>query len=434
MEDPNDFIFPKSSGLNGSLEEFLYTAKQLRLPVTSGQCHRKMAAAFGMNPKKAHEVEEASQLISTLAVKHGLKQVLDLGSGKGYLSEHLALKYGLAVVGVDSQSSNTHGAQCRNMKVCKVWQSISKQDRQITHMLASDGPVTQAAGHCKDPEESKLDPVLDEKLHVQENKINIVQSEMSVPASFDCSFASYTLDQEGAREHSYFPLTMTVDVSSASELLPFVERHSSGHFQQSQPCMIVGLHTCGDLAVNILRLFCDISAIKAVCVVGCCYNHCTENEDCTDGSKPGFPVSTHLRSIGAHLGRTARLLAGQNLYKFSDATKDIAMESLFFRALLQLILRDKFGATDLTNSSKDYCVSKLKYSRGDFCSYVKQALIKLKLDASKITNEEIHLLHAEHYMEMVYLQKFVQLQGALSPCIESLIILDRLLFIQENVS
>ena len=59
----------------GSLEEFLYTAKQLRLPVTSGQCHRKMAAAFGMNPKKAHEVEEASQLISTLAVKHGLKQV-----------------------------------------------------------------------------------------------------------------------------------------------------------------------------------------------------------------------------------------------------------------------------------------------------------------------------------------------------------------------
>ena len=150
-------------------------------------------------------------------------------------------------------------------------------------MLASDGPVTQAAGHCKDPEESKLDPVLDEKLHVQENKINIVQSEMSVPASFDCSFASSTLDQEGARERSYFPLTMTVDVSSASELLPFVERHSSGHFQQSQPCMIVGLHTCGDLAVNILRLFCDISAIKAVCVVGCCYNHCTENEDCTDG-------------------------------------------------------------------------------------------------------------------------------------------------------
>lgn len=42
---------------------------------------------------------------------------MDLGSGKGYLSEHLALKYGLAVVGVDSQSSNTRGAHCRNMKV-----------------------------------------------------------------------------------------------------------------------------------------------------------------------------------------------------------------------------------------------------------------------------------------------------------------------------
>ena len=164
-------------------------------------------------------------------------------------------------------------------KVCKVWQSISKQDHQITHMLAYDGPTIQAAGHCKDPEDSRLDLVLDEKL--QGNKTDIVLSEASVPASIDCSLPS--LDQEGARERSFFPLTMTVDVSSASELLPFVEKHSNGYFQQSQPCMIIGLHTCGDLAVNILRLFCDIDAIKAVCVVGCCYNHCTENEDCTEG-------------------------------------------------------------------------------------------------------------------------------------------------------
>lgn len=64
---------------------------------------------------------------------------------------------------------------------------------------------------------------------------------------------------------------------------------------------------------------------------------------------------------------------------------------------------------------------------------MKQALTKLKLDGSKITGEELHLLLAEHSLKMVCLQKFVQLQGALSPCIESLIILDRLLFIQENV-
>lgn len=102
-------------------------------------------------------------------------------------------------------------------------------------------------------------------------------------SSADISFKPLVLDQEGAKEHSYFPLTMKVDVSSASELLPFVEKHSNGHFQLSQPCMIVGLHTCGDLAVTILRLFCEVATIQTVCVVGCCYNHLTEYEDCADG-------------------------------------------------------------------------------------------------------------------------------------------------------
>lgn len=44
-------------------------------------------------------------------------KVLDLGSGKGYLSEYLALHFGYTVVGVDSQQVNTDGAWKRNAKV-----------------------------------------------------------------------------------------------------------------------------------------------------------------------------------------------------------------------------------------------------------------------------------------------------------------------------
>ena len=39
-----------------------------------------------------------------------LMQVVDLGSGKGYLSSTLALQHGLDVIGIDSQQGNTHGA------------------------------------------------------------------------------------------------------------------------------------------------------------------------------------------------------------------------------------------------------------------------------------------------------------------------------------
>ena len=56
---------------------------------------------------------------------HTNLQVLDIGSGKGYLSEHLALHYGLTVVGLDSQESNTRAAVERNTKVSVGFNIIS---------------------------------------------------------------------------------------------------------------------------------------------------------------------------------------------------------------------------------------------------------------------------------------------------------------------
>jgi len=45
--------------------------------------------------------------------------------------------------------------------------------------------------------------------------------------------------------------------------------------------MVVGLHTCGDLCSNLLRLFCSNDRIRSMCCVGCCYHHITEVEDTT---------------------------------------------------------------------------------------------------------------------------------------------------------
>lgn len=43
-----------------------------------------------------------------------------------------------------------------------------------------------------------------------------------------------------------------------------------------QDCLMVGLHTCGDLAPNTLRIFASKSEIKGVCSVGCCYHLLSE--------------------------------------------------------------------------------------------------------------------------------------------------------------
>lgn len=70
-----------------------------------------------LSEKKNHEVSIASAVIANLAgsSKDGL--ILDVGDGKGYLSSRIHLEYGLNVLGIDGNPTNTEGAQKRNIKL-----------------------------------------------------------------------------------------------------------------------------------------------------------------------------------------------------------------------------------------------------------------------------------------------------------------------------
>jgi len=55
---------------------------------------------------------------------HGLLQVVDIGSGRGYLGCHLALMYHIPVVGIDSSPSNTDSAAERTRLLRKHWRGL----------------------------------------------------------------------------------------------------------------------------------------------------------------------------------------------------------------------------------------------------------------------------------------------------------------------
>ena len=55
---------------------------------------------------------------------------MDLGSGKGYLSQYLTLQYGLNVVGVDSSDRNTQNAAKRNERILKVWHGLVRKSQR----------------------------------------------------------------------------------------------------------------------------------------------------------------------------------------------------------------------------------------------------------------------------------------------------------------
>lgn len=55
---------------------------------------------------------------------------MDLGSGKGYLSQYLTLQYGLNVIGVDSSDRNTQNAAKRNERILKVWHGLVRKSQR----------------------------------------------------------------------------------------------------------------------------------------------------------------------------------------------------------------------------------------------------------------------------------------------------------------
>lgn len=84
--------------------------------------------------------------------------------------------------------------------------------------------------------------------------------------------------------------------------------------------MLVGLHTCGNLAASSLRLFTNnLSHLKCMVNVSCCYHLLMEEfdgnaswlEEELQSSGFGFPMSAYLKDQDFALGRNARMLAAQ---------------------------------------------------------------------------------------------------------------------------
>ncbi|RXN36493.1 methyltransferase 25 [Labeo rohita] len=97
--------------------------------VTGESSDEVLAPDEFMNCKKAHEVQEMSKVVACLAKCCRVKQVIDVGSGKGYLCSYLSMRFDLQVFGIDSSSTNTHGAQERNRKLKKFSKAYQKSNK-----------------------------------------------------------------------------------------------------------------------------------------------------------------------------------------------------------------------------------------------------------------------------------------------------------------
>ena len=177
-----------------------------------------------------------------------LFQILDLGSGKGYLSQHLALQYGLNVIGVDSSDSNTQNAAKRNEKLLKAWKGLAKKSqREKVDASSNLADANATSDHLGSQRLGRLFDVGNTKDGSSESVPNCC-NHITCHISHVCGHDDNNLDVSGLNEASHFdeekashlcnPVQSTVEAESTQPIVSKVDfaesKHSAGGASQSQ--------------------------------------------------------------------------------------------------------------------------------------------------------------------------------------------------------
>lgn len=81
--------------------------------------------------------------------------MIDVGSGKGYLSSYLSMQYGLSVYGIDSSTTNTIGANERNRKLERYWKVYQRQTKPPTQISEPEHPKEEQMHNVENVTEIK---------------------------------------------------------------------------------------------------------------------------------------------------------------------------------------------------------------------------------------------------------------------------------------
>ncbi|XP_055856677.1 probable methyltransferase-like protein 25 [Episyrphus balteatus] len=374
-----------------NMKHILTTVEDLHGILGKQEIESSLTLKEFMSEKKRHEVEITADLVNDLIAHQKVKKendiyIVDAGDGKGYLSSRLALQYEHKVLGIDFKETNTENAVERNKKLQRAWNGLTERAE-----LLSQGITPPRRGKKQKPTTAP-----DPKPENYKTTNKFITTELPFKSLI--------------REHFNLPI------------------------DSSPSLCLTGLHTCGNLASTCLQVFSAQKDFRVLCNIGCCY-HLLKEEFSTDelfGNKEsdqqldiGFPMSDFLRSQRIKMGRNARMLAAQSIHRTQDA-KELPNKSLFYRALLEVLIVER------DPSLKDTVqVGKIK-KFNNFKEYIGLCSKKTNLELETISEEDIERVEKKYAEQSKFLDLFYLLRMGFAPVLETLIILDRLLFLREK--
>ncbi|KAH7267090.1 methyltransferase domain-containing protein [Fusarium redolens] len=361
MRDDLDNLELEGEQPPATLIEYIRTVRNLSLGRSFTPPSEKLpvlprSVAVGMNVKKTHEVTNFADYLARLSEDisaqcgYGISHYVDFGSGQNYLGRAMASEpYNRHVVAVEGRENNVTAA--RGLDVSSglaVKPKVMRNKKLWTKILEARGPDGQ-----EDPE--ALAKAIREVAGDEAFEFRPVK-ELE---------AEYTVEK-GKGSVQY--ISGRLDSGDLADVIAQINPGSHTEDEKKDlSLMAMSIHSCGNLSHFGIRSLVLNPDIRAVAIVGCCYNLMTEKlgpptykhaflrptlqavngrlvRESEKHDPQGFPMSNKFSAYqgdGVRLNITARMMACQAPQNWTEKESAGFFSRHFYRAVLQKMFLDR---------------------------------------------------------------------------------------------
>ncbi|KAM9294549.1 methyltransferase-like protein 25B [Gastrophryne carolinensis] len=384
-----------------------------------------------VKPKKQHEIRRLGKLVKNLCTATRCDHVVDIGSGQGHLSRVLTFGFGLDVTAVEADPHLVTMAT----KFDQDFLYMLKKERlrpskaagfEVNHLPSQKPPRHILA--CVDPQAPSEDFLNQIGPHPEKPSQVVREEKMGdckTPHKYEERTAGGAMISQGLN-----------NADEAAER-PLGGAVSAEHLIKDPRFVVSGLHACGDLSVAMLRHFARCPLVVGITSVACCYMKLSTQEmpqppgvlsPSSGGLREfGYPMSSWVSGLPGHkLSYKAREVACHAIEDYIERLKgdsDI-LRTHCYRAILEMVIRR------LDPAIKRPGVQTIKRAHMlTFHEYAEQGLRRVGLELDAALDEAwVERMLSQQRNVVV----FFSLALLLAPLVETLILLDRMIFLQEQ--
>ncbi|GAM26389.1 hypothetical protein SAMD00019534_095640 [Acytostelium subglobosum LB1] len=430
-----------------SLRTFVTEAKRLWMPKTVKRDEQRWkmpdfalpSLKLKMSEKKIHEIKRMAELVDSVAIIMKPDEIVDIGSGEGYLTQVLSHQYHHSLTAIDCSESFIGGAIKRQNQI--------EVERVSARMKALNvvSSTTTTNNNNKDVVQEEIVEGDDETTTITKKKIKIrltpeQQQELADRKKMEKLEKRKALLDEMDISGPKMCVAMISPEMKNDDFINLLAKHDSS--KQYQSIMMIGLHTCGTLASTMIANYVQCNRVNCLVDVGCCYYRIPGHSyqflsESARGLVELGPAALKLSCEASDFSYGTR--SDDQLYSLNEFK--YSMKVHFFRVIFETALIRLYGAD---HSFTIRCISRA--NSATFELYAQSALKRMtsQLDKQRKDGGGVHdnrsLPTLDQLMEIYHqyendqkkISLFLLLRGLIAPVLESYIVMDRWLFLDES--